>query len=176
MTKVNLYAPFAGVKDGLTLCTLLRDKKKLKEVLGVVEILDVRIAEINQAIETLGKASKMDALLREASQKNQDAAFVLNEAKESAGQIQQDAKTWADDLRSKLVKREKTVTAGEKALADGEARLKAGMDAWQADSAKSNVAIAKHEQTTARLLEQAKALKKRYETALASMKADVAAA
>ena len=76
MTKINLYAPFAGVKDGLTLCTLLRDPKKLEEVMGVIEILDGRIREVNEAIEILGKASRMDALLREATQKNQDAAFV----------------------------------------------------------------------------------------------------
>ncbi len=34
MGKISLHAPFNGVKDGLTLCTLLLDEEKLKEVMG----------------------------------------------------------------------------------------------------------------------------------------------
>jgi hypothetical protein len=176
MTKVNLYAPFAGVKDGLTLCTLLRDAKKLEEVMGVIEILDGRIREINEAIEILGKASKMDALLREAKQKDQDALFVLNEANENAGQIQKDVKSWADDLREKIVEREDAVAAGEKALAEDKSRFNADAAAWQIAKAKCEAELADQTQLAARKLDEAVGLKKRYETALAVTKAGVAAA
>ena len=176
MGKVSLHAPFAGVKDGLTLLTLLQDKKKLKEVLGVVKALEDERQALNEAIETYGKASQMDVLLRNAGQKDQEAATALNEAKEKAGQIQKDAKTWADDLRSKLVEREKAVTVSEEALAKDRSLFSADTDTWQGALAKSKAEIAEREKKTGRLLDEAQKLKNRYETALASMKADVAAA
>jgi hypothetical protein len=174
--KINLYAPFPGVKDGLTLCTLLLDKKKLKEVLGVVKILDARITEVNEAIEVLGKANQMDRLLREAKQQDEEALFALGEAKKNAGEIQKDARSWAEDLRLKIVEREAKAAAREKILAEGEARLKADVERWKKDADKFEVAAVEREKTTVRLLEEAQGLKKRYEAALASMKAGVAAA
>jgi hypothetical protein len=176
MGKINLYAPFAGVKDGLTLCTLLSDKKRLKEVMGVVEILDGRITEINEAIEILGKASEMDVLLRKAKQKDQEALFALNEAKEAAGQIQRDAKSWADELRAKTVEREDAVTIVEKALAEDKSRFNADAVSWQATKVKREAELADQKQLTTRKLGEVEQLKERYETALGSMKAGVAAA
>lgn len=176
MTKINLYAAFPGVKDGLTLCTLLQNKKKLKEVMGVIQILDDRTRKINESIEVLGKASKMDALLREANQKNQDATFALDQAKEEAGRIQRDAKSWADDLRSKIIEREKKLGDGEKKLAGDISQHISIQNTLQADLAKREAKVAEREKTTVRLLDDAKTLKKRHETGLASMKAGVAAA
>ncbi len=176
MTKINLYAPFAGVKDGLTLCTLLRDPKKLEEVMGVIEILDGRIREVNEAIEILGKASRMDALLREATQKNQDAAFELNEAKDSAGQIQKDVKSWADDLRKKIVAREDAVTIVEKSLVEDKSRFNADMEARQAKMKEREEEVFEQQRILSGQVEEAKKLKARQAIALASMKAGVAAA
>ena len=176
MGKINLHAPFAGVKDALTLLTLLQDKKKLKEILGVVKALEDERQALNEAIEVYGKASKMDVLLRNVQQKDQEAAVALREAKENAGQTQKDAKTWADDLRGKLVEREKVVTVLENTVVKDRSLFNTDRDTWQAALAEAKAEIAKREQTTARLLDEAKALKNRYETALASMKAGAAAA
>lgn len=176
MSKINIYAPFPGVKDGLTLCTLLTDEKKLKEVMGVIEILDGRITEINEAIEVLGKASKMDSLLREANQKHQDAEFALNEAKEGAGQIQKDAKSWADDLRIRLVEREEIVAAGEKKLAEDAAQFNADIEARRTKMKEREAEVFEQQRVLGGQIEEAKKLKARHETALASMKAGVAAA
>jgi hypothetical protein len=176
MGKINLYASFPGVKDGLTLCTLLLDKMKLEDVLGVIKALDERTTGINEAIEVLGEASQMDVLLRNAEQKNQEALFELNEAKEAAGQIQKDAKSWAGDLREKIVEREDAVAVGEKALAEDTSRFNADAAAWQAAKAKCEAELADQTQIAARKLDEAQRLKKRYEIALNSMKAGVAAA
>lgn len=176
MGKINIYAPFPGVKDGLTLCTLLMDGKKLKEVMSVIKILDGRITEINEAIEVYGKASQMDVLLHKAEQTHQEALFELNEAKEAAGQIQKDAKSWADDLREKIVEREDAATTVEKTLAEDKSRFNADATAWQAEKVKREAELTDQKQLTARKLDEAGKLKIRYETALASMKAGVAAA
>ncbi len=176
MGKISLHAPFAGVKDGLTLLTLLQDKKKLKEVLGVIQALEDERQALNEAIEVYGKASQMDVLLRKAAQKDQEAAAALREANENAGQIQKDAKSWADDLRVKLVEREGVVTAGEKKLAEDISRHIGIENTRQVDLAEREAKVAEREKTTFRLLDEAQKLKKRYETALASMKAGAAAA
>lgn len=176
MAKFNLYGPFAGVKDGLTLLTLLSDKKKLKEILGVLAALEDERQALNEAIEVYGKAKKMDGLLMAAETKDREAASALAAAKENAGKLQKDAKTWADDLRSKLVTREKMLEASAKILADGKNRLKADTDAWQIKMVERETKIARQEKTTAARLDEARKLKKRYETALGSMKAGVAAA
>ncbi len=176
MSKVNLYASFPGVKDGLTLCTLLMDKKKLKEVMGIIEILDARIMEINEAIEVYGKASQMDVLLRNAEQKHQEALFELNEAKESAGQIQKDAKSWADDLREKIVEREDAVAIVEKTLAEDKSRFNADMEARQIKMKDREAEVFEQQRVLDGQVEEAKKLKARQAAALASMKAGVAAA
>lgn len=176
MAKYNIYGPFAGVKDGLTLLTLLQDKKKLKEIMGVIKALEDERQALNEAIEVYGKAKKMDGLLMSAEMKDREAASALAAAKESAGGIQKDAKTWANDLRGKLVTREKMLEASAKILADGENRLKADTDAWKAALAETQVGIAEREKRTLGLLDEAEVLKNRYAAALANMKADAAAA
>lgn len=176
MGKISLHAPFNGVKDGLTLCTLLLDKKKLKEVMGVIKALEDERVALNEAIEVYGKASQMDVLLRNAGQKDRDAATALNEAKEKAGQIQTDARSWAEKLRVKIVEREDAVTVQEKTLVEGEIRFKADVDAWQIKMVEHETKISGQEKTIAVRLDEARKLKKRLDTALKSMKADVAAA
>ena len=176
MGKINLLAPFPGVKDAITILTLLEDKKKLKEVLGVIKTLEDERQALNESIEVYGKASKMDVLLRNAGQKDQEAAAALSEAKEGAEKIQKDAKTWADDLCSKLVDREDAVKTGEKSLAEGEAQFKADVVRWDRGMKESNKKVAEREQTTLRLLGEAQKLKERHDIALDSMKAGVAAA
>lgn len=176
MAKYNIYGPFAGVKDGLTLLTLMDDKKKLKEMKGVLKALEDERQALNEAIEVYGKAKKMDGLLSMAETKNREADVALSAAKESAGQIQKDAKTWADDLRSKIVEREEAVTAGERKLAENEARHKVDVELWNKGVEQFEIKIAEREKTTVRLNDEALALKKRLDIALKSMKADVAAA
>ena len=173
--KVNLYAPFAGVKDGLTLLTLLSDKKKLKEVLATVKILDERIIEINQAIEVYGKASKMDSLLRDAAQKDVDAQYELDEAKKAAEHIYRDTKSWADDLLARLKTREEVVAENEKILAAGRERLTSDTKTFDTRSAERESSISEREAKTVRLNEEAAVVKARLDTALENMKADVAA-
>ena len=176
MGKISLHAPFNGVKDGLTLCTLLLDEEKLKEVMGVIKALEDERVALNEAIEVYGKASKMDVLLRNARQKDQEAAAALNEAREKAEQIQTDAQSGAEKLCVKIVEREEAVTAREKILDVNENRLKANVDTWQIEVTERETKISGQEKTTAVRLDEARKLKKRYQAALASMKAGVAAA
>lgn len=176
MGKISLHAPFNGVKDGLTLCTLLLDEKKLKEVMGVIKALEDERVALNEAIEVYGKASQMDVLLRKAAQKDQEALVALNVAKEDAEQTQTDARSAAEKLRVKIVEREDAVTVREKILDEGENRLKADVEAWQIKVVERETKISGQEKTTAVRLDEARKLKKRYETVLASMKAGVAAA
>ncbi len=176
MAKYNLYAPFAGVKDGLTLLTLLQDKKKLKEIMGVIVALEDERQGLNEAIEVYGKAKKMDGLLSAAETKDREADAALSAAKESAGQIQKDAKTWANDLRSKIVEREEVVTAGEKKLAENEAHHKADVDRWEDKMKKRETEVFKQQRELGGQIAEAKEIKERHTVALASMKAGVAAA
>ena len=176
MAKYNIYGPFAGVKDGLTLLTLLQDKKKLKEILAVITALEDERQGLNEAIEVYGKAKKMDGLLSAAETKNREAENRLADAKNAAGTIQIDAKSWAESLRAKIVEREEAVTAGEKKLAENEAHHKADVDRWEDKMKKRETAVFEQQRVLGGQIAEAKEIKERHAVALASMKAGVAAA
>lgn len=176
MAKYNLYGPFAGVRDVFTLLTLMDDKKKRKEFLNVAKTLEEERGAINEAIEVYGKASKIEGLVMSAEAKDREAEAALAMAKESAGQIQTDAKTWAGDLRSKIVEREEAVTAGEKKLAENEAHHKADVDRWEDKMKKRETEVFEQQRVLGSQIAEAKKIKERHTIALASMKAGVAAA
>ena len=176
MTRVNLYAPFAGVKDGLTLCTLLLDKKKLEAVLGVVKELDDKITEINAAIEVYGKASKIDVLVRNAAQKDQEAGAALNEAVQQATNTKEEAKAWATIQREKVAQHETAVTKRESELSAAKAEFKTQSDAQQADLKARDAKVVENERKAEGLVAQHQKLKDRYEHALEALKVGVAAA
>ena len=167
--KINLYAPFAGVKDGLTLCTLLLDEKKLKEVTAVIQELDARIAEINEAIETYGKASEMDTLLRVAGQKNQEAKQTLAAARSQAEETLAQAQATIDSKRKALDGQAAAVVAREEHMTEAEAAFKTEAERQQADMTDREAKAAKREDKATADLAEAKETKARYERLIADI-------
>ena len=176
MSNVNLYAPFAGVKDGLTLLTMLQDKKKLAETLGIVKILDDRIAEINQAIEVYGKTSEIDKLLRKAAENNAEAEKTLTEATVNSETVRDEAKHWADALNKKSKTRKADVKQREDAADEDKRLLENEKARFTQESKIAEARIAKDEQAATSRLEEATALRARYQKILDDMKAGAAAA
>ncbi len=173
---VNLYAAFPGVKDGLTLLTLLQDKKKLEAVLGVVKDLDDRITEINTAIEVYAKTDKIEILLRDTGLKNRDAAAALNEAVQESTKTKEDAKAWAAAHREKVIQLQTAVTERESELSKAKAEFQVKAEAGETEFKAREAAIAKNEQKAEGQLAQGTKLKERYEHALDALKTATAAA
>ncbi len=167
--KINLYAPFAGVKDGLTLCTMLRDPEKLEEVLGTIKVLDERIDEINEAIETYGKASEMDTLLRVAGQDRREAAETLAAARVQAAEIVTEAEDGIFSDRKEVSAKAAALKQGQHALANAEAGFKAESEQQQADMTEREAAAAKREDKATADLAEAKETKARYERLIADI-------
>ncbi len=176
MGKINLHAPFAGVKDGLALCTLLSDKKKLREVLGVIEHLESERTKLNAAIEVYGKAGQIDGLLSAAKEKLTEATRRLDAAGAKAQGIELAAQKTADQQHGVLKERELALGEREKKLADGEARLKAASESAEAEMAKREKHAADLQTAAARAIAEGSKLKQRYTSALEKLKADVEAA
>ncbi len=176
MSKVSLYAPFAGVKDGLSLLTLLQDKKELEKVLEVVKTLDEKITEVNEAIEVYGKASKIDDLVRRTQQKEREAGAALNEAVQEATKTKADAKSWADQQRQKAVQREIAATERENELSKSQAAFNSVAESKRDELAAREKKIVENEQRAEALKGQYEKLKLRYENALEALKTGVAAA
>ena len=156
---------------------MMKDEKKAEDFFSKLESLKV---EINEGIQKTASVKEIDRLLLQARANQNMTAEELEgarkEAKESVEQIKKDAKSWSDDLRKKTVERENAVAVVEKTLAEDKSRFNADAVAWQAAKSKYEAELADQKQLTARKLDEAGELKKRYETALASMKAGVAAA
>ena len=176
MGKVNLYAPFAGVKDGLALLALLQDKKRLKEVLGVVKLLDERIKEINEAIEVYGKANQIDGLLNAARQKSEEAERALAAAQDQAAEVQAEAQATVEANREALDGQAAAVAARENRVSAAEAAFKRKSEAQEAAMAEREAnAAALGAQATARLAE-AEETNARYQAMIDDVKKRAAAA
>ena len=176
MAKYELYAPFSGVKDGLTLLTLLQDKKKLAEVMGVLEALEGERTKLNEAIEVYGKAKKMDGLLHKAQENAALSEKALSEATANSETVRAEAKHWADELNRKSKTREADVKQREDAVEEGERLLENEKARFTQESKIAEAKIAKDEQTATKRLEEATALRDRYQKILDDMKAGAAAA
>ena len=176
MAKHELYAPFAGVKDGLTLLTLLMDKKKLVEMLGVLKGLEGTRNQVNEAIETYGKAKKMAELLRQAEAKNMEADKTLRDATANSETVRAEAKYWAAELVKKSKTREADVKQREDAVEEGERRRCLAEAQFVQERKIAEAKIATDEQAATKRLEEANALQSRYQKILDDMKAQAAAA
>lgn len=176
MAKYNIYGPFAGVKDGLTLLTLLSDKKKLQEVLGVVKALEDEREALNEAIEVYGKAKKMDGLLSSAETKEALAEAELKKAMVNAEEIRSKARNWADGLGKKTQERATAVTHREDRVSVAESELARERARNDQENTKREATITENERIASGLLAQGNDLKKRYHEALQRMKENAEAA
>ncbi len=116
MAKFNLYGPFGGVRDAITLLSLMEDKKKRKEFLGVVTALEEERQALNETIEVYGKAKKMDGLYAAAVDQEARTRRLLDDAGVEVAELRAKAKKETGAAREKVRLREKAVDVQEQAL------------------------------------------------------------
>lgn len=156
---------------------MMEDKERVEAFFKRLDALKV---EINEGLGKAATIDQIDRLLLQARTDQNMASEELSDARGKAESLIAAARAKSckevGDRDAKSQARERVVISGEKKLAEDESRFNANVQTWHTDLAKREAQLADQKQLTARKLDEAGKLKKRYETALAVTKAGVAAA
>lgn len=170
MAKLDLYGPLKAVQDLHALLRLFEDKDFRKEVKALVDGIEGKRRELNDAIETYGKCSEIDALRAKARAEAAEAERALAAAKTEAREIKERARTDVGDAKARLNAKGAGQDARDAELSRREGEITALIEKKEAEFKARDEAADTKDRLNARRERELKTLKKKYKDAIGSIK------
>lgn len=175
MAKFDFYGPFSGVKDGISLLTMLSDNEKLATVLEIANKLEGERNRLNKAIETYGKISQIEAILENANAKDRIAKKNLQESDKKINQDSAKFNQECKKIKDKLVYDKGQLTKRENEVKKQEADLKNHIQQQEEKFYETQRKLEQKERELHSQMSETTELKKRWEKAIADLKKQAAA-